>query len=130
MTDFAEIKLADDTTVRLELAPVGGASLPGDDATDQDLPGGIGGSTPVGRGGAGASRLAVGTLRTALRPLGPLLQEVHDSMTAAADPPQEISVQFGVQIGQDLKLGVVGANGQASLTVSATWRPGSPAGTG
>jgi hypothetical protein len=25
-------------------------------------------------------------------------------------------------VGQDLKLGIVGANGQASLTVSATWQ--------
>ncbi len=43
-------------------------------------------------------------------------------MGAAANPPQELSVEFGVQIGQDLKLGIVDANGQASLTITATWK--------
>lgn len=123
VTDFAEIHLTDDTTIRLELAPTGGAPLSAGSAIDEDLPSGIGGATPVGRGGAAAAKLAAGTLRTVLRPLGPLLQEVHDSVTATANPPKEITVQFGVQLGQDLKLGIVAANGQASLTVSATWRP-------
>jgi hypothetical protein len=60
-------------------------------------------------------------LRSALRPLGPLLEEVHTAVTATAHPPQHLTVEFGIQIGQDLKLGVVGANGQATMTVSATW---------
>jgi len=28
-----------------------------------------------------------------------------------------------VQVGQDLKLGIVGGSGQARLTVTATWKP-------
>ncbi|WP_425444821.1 CU044_2847 family protein [Streptomyces milbemycinicus] len=72
--------------------------------------------------GGFAAALATDALRTVLRPLGPLLQEVHDAVCAAPNPPHEINVQFGVQVGQDLKLGIVGANGQASLTVSATWQ--------
>lgn len=58
-----------------------------------------------------------------LRPIGLVLQEVQDSLSALDHPPQEVSVELGVQIGQDLKLGIVGANGQASMKVCATWRP-------
>ncbi|MER7788415.1 CU044_2847 family protein [Streptomyces sp. NPDC097640] len=138
MTDYAEIVLADDTSVRLELAPVGTAPSggPGGEAggSRPGRPGGIGGVggvTPVGRGSRAAAALAAEGLRTVLRPLGPLLQEVHDAVSAAPNPPHEINVQFGVQVGQDLKLGIVGANGQASLTVSATWQlSGSDGGQG
>ncbi|GDY57539.1 hypothetical protein SVIO_081620 [Streptomyces violaceusniger] len=78
--------------------------------------------TPVGRAPRGAAALAVEGLQAVLRPLGPLLQEVHNAVSAAPNPPDEIQVQFGVQVGQDLKLGIVGANGQASMTISATWQ--------
>ncbi|MDX3228862.1 CU044_2847 family protein [Streptomyces sp. ME19-01-6] len=128
MTDYAEIVLADDTSVRLELAPVGAAPSggPGGEAGGPrpGRPrgvGGVGGVTPVSRPSRTAA-LATDALRTVLRPLGPLLQEVHDAVSAVPNPPHEINVQFGVQVGQDLKLGIVGANGQASLTVSATWQ--------
>lgn len=72
--------------------------------------------------------LATDTLRAALRPLGPLLQEVHDAVASSERAPDEVSVEFGVQIGQDLKLGIVGSNGQASMKVSATWRLSSATG--
>ncbi|MEU5271411.1 CU044_2847 family protein [Streptomyces hygroscopicus] len=141
MTDYAEFALPDGTPVRLELTPVGiapaSASVHGhshshgdrdrdghDDGKRQGppMPGGIGGVTPVGRVPRAAAALAVDGLQAVLRPLGPLLQEVHNSVTSAANPPDEVQVQFGVQIGQDLKLGIVGANGQASMTISATWQ--------
>ncbi|GAA2366231.1 CU044_2847 family protein [Streptomyces cuspidosporus] len=129
MTDYAEILLADDTSVRLELAPVRGAARggPGGEGGGPRPPrpegtGGVGGVTPVGRGSRTAATLATDALRTVLRPLGPVLQEVHDAVRSAPNPPDEINVQFGVQVGQDLKLGIVGANGHASLTVSATWK--------
>ncbi|MFC9224909.1 CU044_2847 family protein [Streptomyces hygroscopicus] len=142
MTDYAEFALPDGTPVRLELTPVGIAPasasvpvpVPGHGHSDRDghdddgkrqgppMPGGIGGVTPVGRVPRAAATLAVDGLQAVLRPLGPLLQEVHNSVTSAANPPDEVQVQFGVQIGQDLKLGIVGANGQASMTISATWQ--------
>ncbi|MFD8381117.1 CU044_2847 family protein [Streptomyces sp. NPDC059679] len=127
VTDYAEIVLADDTSVRLELAPAGTAASGTQPAKPGGL-GGVGGVTPVGRGSRAAAALATDALRTVLRPLGPLLQEVHDAVCAAPNPPHEINVQFGVQVGQDLKLGIVGANGQASLTVSATWQLAAEAG--
>ncbi|MEU8826719.1 CU044_2847 family protein [Streptomyces sp. NPDC048636] len=113
MTDYAEFPLPDGTPVRLELTPVATATPPA------APPAGV---TPVSRAPRAATVLVTDGLRTVLRPLGPLLQEVHDAVSAAPDPPDEIQVQFGVQVGQDLKLGIVGANGQASLTISATWR--------
>ncbi|MGY0057348.1 CU044_2847 family protein [Streptomyces sp. LZ34] len=121
MTDYAEILLADDTSVRLELAPVGVAPSSEAGGPPGGI-GGVGGVTAVGRRSRAAAALAQEGLRAVLRPLGPLLQEVHDAVRAVPNPPHEINVQFGVQVGQDYKLGIVGANGQASLTVSATWQ--------
>lgn len=121
MPDFAELRLADDTLVRVELAPVG--QPPSDGGGPADLPEGFAEPVPVGRGSRAAAQAASAVLGTVLRPLGLVLQEVHASLAGLHDPPQEVSVELGVQIGQDLKLGIVGANGQASLKVSATWRP-------
>lgn len=87
-----------------------------------DLPDGFGTATPVASGRARAATLATGTLRATLRPLGPLLEEIHESVSANEHPPSELTVAFGVEIGQDLKLGIVGANGKATMTVSATWQ--------
>ncbi|WP_413103794.1 CU044_2847 family protein [Streptomyces sp. Inha503] len=124
VTEHREIPLADGTTVRLELAPVGDAS-PEDEYGGV---GGVGGVTPVGRGARAAATLANAGLGVILRGLGPVLQDVHDAVSSAPHPPQEFTVQFGVQVGQDLKLGIVGANGNANLTISATWRPSEPSG--
>jgi hypothetical protein len=118
--DFAEFRLADDTVVRLELAPVG--QPPDFDGELHDLPEGFSTPVPVGRGSRAAG-FAADSLRRALRPLGLVLQEVHDSLGTVGNPPQEVSVELGIQIGQDLKMGIVGANGQASMRISATWRP-------
>lgn len=109
VTDYAELSLADDTSIRLRLSPTGERSS------------GSGGTTPVGRVGDGAARLTTGSLRAVLRPLGPLLQQVHDAVRTAPNPPQEITVEFGVQVGQDLKLGIVSGQGQANLSISASW---------
>ncbi|GGU41823.1 hypothetical protein GCM10010259_35780 [Streptomyces daghestanicus] len=110
MPDYIELDLAG-ADLRLELADVG-------KPPEQDE------WTPVSRGGERVTALAADTLRAALRPLGPLLQQVHDSVAAADDPPQDLSVEFGVQIGQDLKLGIVGGSGQATMKITATWRLG------
>lgn len=127
MTTFTELHLGDGTPVRFEVMsavevetvePIG----PEADGESEELPEGMGHSVPVARGRrVGTS--AVEALRTTLQPLGLLLQEVHDAVTTAPSPPQEVNVTFGLQIGQDLRLGVVGGSGQAHLTVSATWQP-------
>ncbi|MQY16126.1 hypothetical protein SRB5_63180 [Streptomyces sp. RB5] len=122
MADSLELDLAG-AVLRLELSDAGEpATGPGPAPGDApDLPEGFGTATPVaGRRGRSAV-LATEGLRTMLSPLGPLLEEVHRSVTAAAQPPQQLSVSFGVQVGQDLKLGIVGVNGHATMTLSATW---------
>ncbi|MBW5422080.1 hypothetical protein GKQ77_10965 [Streptomyces sp. BG9H] len=118
--DYMEFTLDDGAQVRLELAPAGDAPA-SSGPPDADLPGGISGVTPVGRG-ARVGAAATDALRTVLSPLGPILQQVHDAVRGIPDPPDQISVDFGIQVGQDLRLGIVGANGQASMTVSATWQ--------
>ncbi len=121
-----DLELDDGTPVRFLLGPADG---PVPVPTDDDLPEGMGRAVPVARGTGSVARFAAGALRGALSPLGPLIQEVHDAATAVPDPPAELSVTFGVQVGQDLKLGVVGGTGQAHLTVTAAWRPAPEPGT-
>jgi hypothetical protein len=121
VSDFTELQLADGTLVRFQLTP-GDAPAPAAEPV-ADFPEGMGHAVPVSRRGQAAVSFAVETLRSTLRPLGPFLQEVHDAVVASERPPQEVSVTFGVQVGHDLKFGIVGANGQAHLTVSATWQP-------
>lgn len=77
----------------------------------------------MGRATRAAAALGDAGLGVVLQGLGSVLQDVHDAVRSAPRPPQEFTVQFGVQVGQDLKLGIVGVNGNASLTISATWRP-------
>ncbi|MEU0476843.1 CU044_2847 family protein [Streptomyces olivaceus] len=80
----------------------------------------------MARGSGSVARFATGALRDALSPRGPLIQESHDAATAVPDPPTGLSVTFGVQVGQDLKLGIVGGTGAAHLTVTASWSPAAP----
>ncbi|MEV6774746.1 CU044_2847 family protein [Streptomyces syringium] len=132
MSTFTELQLADGTAIRFELAPAQGVPSgpePADSHTADpadELPDGMGYSVPVARGGQTVSAFAVETLRRTLQPLGTLLQEVHDAVLASENPPQEVNVSFGIQVGHDLKLGIVGGNGQAHITVSATWQPAEP----
>ncbi|QWB24346.1 MULTISPECIES: CU044_2847 family protein [Streptomyces] len=129
MTQYAELLLDDSTVIRLELSPVGGPQAAGQESGQgeyeehEELPDGIQGSEPVGRLRDAARVLVGGTVRGVLSPLGPLLREVHATVTSVDAPPQEFSVEFGLQLGQDLKLGIVGVNSASSLKVSATWRP-------
>ncbi|MCX4670760.1 CU044_2847 family protein [Streptomyces sp. NBC_01381] len=128
MPNFTELELADGTAIRFEVFPAQASPpVPGSGA-DGDLPDGMGHSVPVARGGDAVAAFAVEALRTTLRPLGPLIREVHDAVMESERPPQEANVTFGVQVGQDLKLGIVGGSGQAHLTVSATWQRPSQAG--
>ncbi|NLU68398.1 CU044_2847 family protein [Streptomyces sp. HNM0574] len=130
MTRYAELTLSDDTAVRVELAPAGppppGTPAHTPDPEPADLPGGAGPAVPVSRGTDAAAATARQALRTTLKPLGALLDEVNASLSTAQTPPEEVTVEFGVQVGQDLKLGLVGATGQANLRVTATWRPAAP----
>ncbi|WP_431682588.1 CU044_2847 family protein [Kitasatospora sp. KL5] len=137
MAEFLEFEFADGQSVRLRTFPVDGpdavadpppAQVPAqpDASADEQLPPGLGGSAPVGRRTERVVRQAAAlsrdALHTALQPLVPLLQEVHDTVASVQDRPHEVTVDFGVQFGSDLSIGIVGSSAQASLTVSATWK--------
>ncbi|MCX4585067.1 CU044_2847 family protein [Streptomyces sp. NBC_01481] len=127
MPEYMELALSDGSQVRLELSGAGEPlAVPSQGTGTADLPEGFGAARPVASGPGRAAALAADALRTALRPLGPLLDEVHGAVSASENPPQEITVAFGVEIGQDLKLGIVGANGKATMSISATWQSGTP----
>ncbi|GHB67702.1 hypothetical protein GCM10010347_42250 [Streptomyces cirratus] len=117
--DISEnIGLEDGSTVRFLLsgAPAA-AAAPG---------GALGPVVPVGRRADAVAAFATDALRSTLKPLGALVREVHSSMTSVPVPPTEVTVTFGIQLTQDLQLGIVNGNNQAHLTVTATWTP--PAG--
>lgn len=61
---------------------------------------------------------------TALRPLGGVLESIHQSLADSARRPDEVTVEFGVTLGTDLSLGVFTGKGEANFTVSATWNLG------
>lgn len=84
-------------------------------------------------GGGRLARAAGGTLREVLRPLVPVLESVHATVAAVDPRPESVTVELGVKVTSGLQLGVVSGGGEASFTVSATWRladPGSGAGSG
>ncbi|MFD7416462.1 CU044_2847 family protein [Kitasatospora purpeofusca] len=123
MTEFIELGLQDGTAVRLRVFPTGTAAERSGGGPDRRRPPDLDGGEAVSSGaGRRAAALAQGALRTALRPLVPLLQEVHDTVAAVPSRPQEVSVEFGVQFGSDLSIGIVGGTAESSLTVSATWQ--------
>ncbi|MFE0098798.1 CU044_2847 family protein [Streptomyces sp. NPDC059009] len=146
MPEYIELDLAG-AALRVRLADVGDAADVGDTAVDtavvdtasdaecgSGLPGEFGSPEPVSTGGGRrTAALAAGALRATLAPLGPLLDEVHAAVAGAAHPPEEFTVGFGIEVGKDLKLGIVGLKGSATMTVSATWRgdgTGTSTGTG
>ncbi|WP_087887946.1 CU044_2847 family protein [Streptomyces alboflavus] len=137
MPEYLELDLSG-AALRVRLADVGEVPLTGA-PDDGGLPAEFGVPGPVSSGGGRAAALAADTLRATLRPLGPLLDQVHASVAGAEHPPDEFGVEFGVEVGKDLKLGIVGVKGTATMTVSATWRrppeterarAGEPAGAG
>ncbi|MCF3118701.1 hypothetical protein IPZ68_03105 [Streptomyces arenae] len=89
-----------------------------------ELPEGFGTAQPVSRNGRIARTLARSgdELAAALRPLGSVLGGIHQSFAALPERPDEVTVEFGVKVGSDLNLAVFTGKGEASFTVSATWK--------
>ncbi|MFJ3700893.1 MULTISPECIES: CU044_2847 family protein [Streptomyces] len=120
MSDFMEFEFDDGSALALQVFP---ATSP-----DETSAPGFGTSVPVARG-ARLGAVAGTALRGVLAPLVPLLQQIRDTAASVPDSPDEISVSFGVRIGHDLKLGVVGVAGEATLTVTANWHLGQQSAT-
>lgn len=123
MADFVEFAFEDGTLLALQVFEPVQAS-PSRTAEEAERDGepvpGFGRSRPVARG-ARVMAATEGALSTLLAPLVPMLQNVHDTVAAVPDAPDELSVSFGLRVSQDLKLGVVGTTGEATMTITATW---------
>jgi hypothetical protein len=129
---YLDFSFSDGTSVVLQAFETGEPDQGGSDGEPGAamLPQGLAGGRPVSSGGrrAQVTKLAQDSLRAALSPLAPLLQQVHETVAQVPDPPSEVSVEFGVRFGADLKLGIVGGNGESSMKISATWQlPPGPA---
>jgi hypothetical protein len=124
VADFVVFEFDDETSVMLEVFPapagLGGLSR---DRAGADLPPTMGPVDPVGRPGELVER-AGRTLAEVLRPLVPVLESVHKTVSTAVRPPDEMTVEVGLKLSSELHLAIVGGTGEASITVSATWRLG------
>ncbi|MDT0479762.1 CU044_2847 family protein [Streptomyces doebereineriae] len=117
MGEYVEFTFDDGQTVLLEVFPSPLADSGAGGATPGSAP-----LVPVaGEGNGRVGRAARGALRQVLKPLVPVLQSVHETVSAMDRRPQQLTVDLGVKVGNDLTLGIVANKGEASLTVSATW---------
>lgn len=120
MTDFLEFAFDDGTVVAVQAFAPAVQDAAAAEADGAERVPGFGPSRPVAAGSR-LARVTGRTLRGVLTPLVPVLQSVHDTVASAAAPPDQLTVTLGVRIGNDLKIAVVGASGEASLAVTATW---------
>lgn len=132
---MGDVNLAfdDGSVVRLHLTPAledisampeRGTSQRETEASEPlDLPADFGSALPVSVNERAAQALTRGgeALAEALRPLGGVLDGIHQSFTESTRRPNEVTVEFGVTLGSDFSLGVFSGKGEASFTVSATW---------
>ncbi|MGW7721286.1 CU044_2847 family protein [Streptomyces chartreusis] len=118
MGEYVEFAFDDGQSVLLEVMP-----SPLQTTADAEEPGSEL-LTPYARtpGRDRVSRATRGALRIALRPLVPVLESVRQTTNGLADQPDEVSVEIGVRITDDLRLGIVGVKGEASLLIKATWK--------
>jgi hypothetical protein len=141
MVPMGDVNLTfdDGSVVRLHLTPVKETAAVGVAANGQaeadeslELPAGFGSAQPVSVHGRVAQALSRGgeALTEALRPLGGVLDGIHQSLAESVQRPDEVTVEFGVTLGSDLSLGVFSGKGEASFTVSASWHFTSSAGPG
>jgi hypothetical protein len=127
MTRYVEVELDSGRPVLLQVSgpepepDAGDGPGPGGPSGLPDLPGGGAPIAPVGR--RGRARVSAAALEEAVRPLGALLGVVDRAVRTAERTPEGIEVEFGIRFTQDLRLGIVGAGGEAALTVRASWRP-------
>ncbi|MFJ9416377.1 MULTISPECIES: CU044_2847 family protein [unclassified Streptomyces] len=136
MGDVA-LKMEDGTVVwlRAEEPPADGRSGAVPDQApapegELELPDAFGSAAPVSVDSRASRALTRGgeVLEEALRPLGGVLAQIHRSISGGSHRPDEVTVEFGVTLGSDLRLGVFSGKGDASFKVSAKWNLGGGAG--
>lgn len=116
MSEFIEFAFDDETRVLMEVFPAPGGTWTGEDVPAEEGPlrpsGGIAEAT-FGRAGR--------ALGDALRPLVPVLQSVHDTVRSTPGRPDSVTVTLGLKLTNQLQLGIVSGDAEASLTIAATW---------
>jgi hypothetical protein len=120
MGNYVTFSFDDGTSVMLEVEPGPGAPSAGRGEPRGDLPEGSAGPIPVARPKDIVARTGK-TFSEVLRPLVPLLESVHKTLSEATAAPDEVTVELGLKLSSELSLMVVNSNGEASLTVSAKW---------
>jgi hypothetical protein len=58
----------------------------------------------------------------------PAVQALVRRLRSVAESPEEIKVDFGIELSAEVGAFVTGASATGNLTVSMTWRPGPDAG--
>ena len=124
VSDYVQFAFDDGTSVLVEVFPTAGAAGPGESGVDGtasvDLPAASPSVGAVSRIGDTVEK-AGRTLAEVLRPLIPVLDSVHQTVSKASQPPDEITVELGLKLSSELHLVLVGGNGETGLTVSAKW---------
>ncbi len=122
MGEFVEFSFDDQTSVLMEVfAAPGGLNDTGSGSPEESFPAAVAPLTPVGHTSEVVTR-AGRSLEDVLRPLVPTLQAVHRTVLHIPHAPDEVTVTLGVKLANNFQLGIVGGKGEASLTISATWR--------
>lgn len=122
MGEFVKFTFDDGQAVLLEVFP----SPLSDEATEDATPGSAPLVPVAGQGNGRVARAARGALEQVLKPLVPVLQSVHNTVATMEQRPDQLTVNLGVRVGNDLTLGIVANKGEASLTVCATWNLDAP----
>ncbi|WP_406274860.1 hypothetical protein OH779_40330 [Actinacidiphila glaucinigra] len=118
MGEFVKFTFDDGQSVLLEVFP---SPLAADSPLEVATPGSAPLVPVAGQSNGRVARAARGALNEVLKPLVPVLQSVHNTVSTMEQRPHQLTVDLGVKVGNDLTLGIVANKGEASLTVSATW---------
>ncbi|MEW2519886.1 CU044_2847 family protein [Actinacidiphila alni] len=123
MGEYVEFTFDDGQKVLLEV-------FPGPAGNREGAPESRRGALVPVAGGGRVARAAGTALKQVLKPLVPVLESVHGTVSAVRPRPESVTVELAVKISSDLQLGIVSGNGEASMTVSATWALGAAPDTG
>lgn len=119
MSELYKFTFGDGTTVLLQTAPAW------EDGEVEDSGLAYSGVSPVGRGKEhGRIERAGKRFKDLFAPVVNVLDEVHETVSQAPRMPDEITVELGLVITAGLNLGLVTGNGQCTMKLTASWRPG------
>ncbi|WP_243740558.1 CU044_2847 family protein [Streptomyces sp. 8K308] len=76
----------------------------------------------VGRPGQRVAARATRSLDAMLDSVRPVAERFVARFRGLADPPDEITVEFGVSLSADADVVIASASGEANFAVSLTWR--------